>query len=387
MKLSLYISILTTLLLCSCRKDKTIAPYEPNLPVDSTNVIIDSNQLVYPVLPSSYYDYEGILYPPHFQSDQLLNLINTLNGSNQVTNEGATLGRVLFYDKQLSQNNTVSCASCHLQNKGFADGMTFSAGFNGGLTGRNSMAIVNTNYQRRFFWDERALSLEQQVLMPIQDPIEMGMDLGDLEIKLGALPYYAPLFTAAFGDSTITADRISKALSQFLQSIRSFGSKYDVGLANNFTEFTALETQGMDMFFSGDFNCNHCHTTQNFGGVTNEINGLDVTYADPGIGGISATPANQGNFKSVSLRNIELTAPYMHDGRFATLEEVIDFYSTDIQAHPYLDDRLAIDGNTGGPPKQFNFTAQEKAALVAFFKTLTDHDLISNPIYSNPFPE
>jgi len=380
------ILFLIATILLSCRKDDIIEPYVEPVPTDTTEVI-DSATLYLPTLPSVYHDYASITYPQHFDDDQLLNLINTLNGSNQITNEGATLGRVLFYDRNLSANNTVSCATCHHQDKGFSDGLAFSLGFDGGFTGRNSMAIVNTNYQRRFFWDERALSLEQQVLMPIQDPIEMGMDLVDLEEKLGQLTYYAPLFEAAFGDSVITSNRIARALSQFLQSIRSFKSKYDQGFNNNFADFTAEETMGMDMYFNGSFNCNNCHTTQNFGGVTNEINGLDLTYTDPGKGGVNGNPEDHGNFKTVTLRNIELTAPYMHDGRFQTLEEVIDFYSTDIQAHPFLDDRLAIDGTTGGPPKQFNFTPAEKAALIAFLKTLTDHELVNNPIYSNPFPE
>lgn len=369
-----------------CRKDENIGPYINPEPVDSV-IVIDSSVFYIPTLPNTIYDYESIIFTQHFNDDQLLNLLNTLISSNKVTNEGATLGRVLFYDKHLSANNTISCASCHHQDKGFSDGLAFSEGFEGGLTGRNSMAIINTNYQRRFFWDERALNLELQVLMPIQDPIEMGMDLTDLEIKLSKLTYYSTLFEAAFGDSVITSERISKAISQFMQSIRSYNSKYDQGIYNNFANFTPEETIGKDMFFSGSFNCNNCHLTQNFGGVTNEINGLDIAYEDGGIEGISGDVDDHGNFKTVTLRNIELTAPYMHDGRFETLEDVIDFYSTDIQAHPYLDDRLATNSQIGGPPKQFNFTPAQKAALIAFLKTLTDYELISNPIYSNPFPE
>lgn len=371
----------------SCLKDKTIEPYEETENSEDSVITDSEDSIQFPILPATPYDYESIQYPQHFIDDPLLNLINTLGNNNAVTNEGATLGRVLFYDKNLSANNAVSCASCHHQDKGFSDGLALSPGFEGALTGRNSMAIVNTNFQRRFFWDERANTLEQQVLMPIQDPVEMGMDLADLEIKLAGLPYYADLFTDAFGDSVITADRISLALSQFLQSIRSFKSKYDIGLATNFIYFSEEEKTGMEMYFSGNFNCNHCHTTQNFGGVTNEINGLQLNPIDNGIGGISGDADDMGKFKSVSLRNISLTAPYMHDGRFQTLEEVIDFYSTDIQAHPYLDDRLATNAQTGGPPKQFNFTDAEKLALIAFLGTLTDYDLITNPIYSDPFAQ
>lgn len=365
-------------MLIGCRKDSEITPYE--------DCVVET-PLYEPSLPSAYFDYEGVTYPQHFLDDQLLDLINTLGNFNQVTNAGATLGRVLFYDRHLSANNTISCASCHHQDKAFTDGLAFSPGFDGQFTGRSSMAVFNTNFQRRFFWDQRANSLEQQVLMPIQDPIEMGMDLADLEVKLSELPYYPQLFNAAFGDSSITSSRVARALSQFIQSIRSYRSKYDLGVQNNFADFTAEELNGKDLYFSGIFNCNNCHSTENFGGVTSEINGLTANPLDLGIGGISGNPQDAGKFKSVSLRNIELTAPYMHDGRFETLEEVFDFYDTDIQPHPYLDDRLASDGNTGGPPKQFNFTAAERSALIAFLKTLTDQTLISDRKYANPFPE
>lgn len=366
----------------SCRKDPVIAPYVPPYS-DSSDI-----EVVYePFLPDSLYDYESINYPDYFLDDPLLNLISSIGSTPQVTNEGATLGRVLFYDKQLSANNTISCASCHHQDKGFSDGKQFSVGFEGQLTSRNSMAIINTNFNRRFFWDRRASTLHGQALMPIEDPIEMGMQLSILENKLSSISYYKPLFEAAFGDTVITAQRISYALSQFMQSIRSFESKYDKGLDNNFADFTVEELQGKDMFLGGQFSCNNCHITPNFGGVSADVNGLEAQPIDLGIGAISGDYEDEGRFKTVSLRNIELTAPYMHDGRFATLEEVVQFYSTDIEAHPFLDDRLTTTNTIGGPPEQFNFTQAEVDALVAFMKTLTDWELVNNPIYSNPFPE
>lgn len=361
----------------SCRKDLVIEPVAPTV-----------EEVPYePDLPEEPYDYEGIEYPQNFLDDPLLGLFNTLNDGNQVTNEGATLGRVLFYDRNLSANNTISCASCHHQDKGFTDGVDFSVGFEGGHTGRNSMSIVNVNFQRRFFWDNRANTIENQVLMPIQDPVEMGMDLGDLVEKLSLIEYYPPLFYAAFGDSSITIETISFALAQFLKSMRSFNSKYDQGLNSNFDNFTTLEEQGRDLFTNGGFGCINCHITPNLGGVTSDINGLDSLAIDPGVGGITGDEDDMGRFKSVSLRNVELTAPYMHDGRFATLREVIEFYSTGVQPHPFLDDRLTTDFSVGGTPKILNLSDQEIDAMVAFLKTFTDWDFINNPIYSNPFPE
>lgn len=364
------------LLLLSCRKDPVISAVEPEPEIPYL-----------PSLPDQPYDYESHIYPAYFLDDPLLNLINTLDDPNQVTNDGATLGRVLFYDKQLSANNTVSCGSCHHQDKGFTDGLSFSPGFEGGLSERNSMSIINIDFQRRFFWDARANTIEEQSLMPIQHPVEMGMDLNNLIQKISGIEYYDSLFIKAFGDNEVTSERISLALGQFMKAIRSYRSKYDKGLNNGFADFTSLELDGKDIWFSGEHSCINCHTTPNFGGVIRNINGLDSIPTDPGIGGITGNPADMGKFKSVSLRNIELTAPYMHDGRFQTLEEVIDFYSTGIQPHPYLDDHLAEDFVTGGTPKVFNLTAYQKSALVAFLKTLTDWELVDDWGYSNPFPE
>jgi cytochrome c peroxidase len=221
--------------------------------------------------------------------------------------------------------------------------------------------------------------------MPIEHPVERGMNLDSLILKIGALSYYPDLFVAAYGDSLIDANRISRALAQFLKSIRSYESKYDEGLANDFADFTALELAGKDLFFSGEHSCINCHMTPNFGGVSSHINGLETVYTDQGIGLITGDEEDMGKFKTVTLRNIELTPPYMHDGRFETLEEVLDFYSTEIQPHAYLDDRLSVDFTIGGVPKDMDLTADQKAAYVAFMKTLTDWNLIENPWYSDPF--
>lgn len=363
----------------SCRKDPKIEP---------VLLVVDTGGLVpyVPTLPDSSYDYEGAEYPQHFLDDPLLGLIAGF-GSNGITNEGATLGRVLFYDKNLSANSTISCASCHHQEKGFSDGLAFSTGYEGGVTGRNSMAIVNSDFQSRMFWDRRAANVEAQVLLPIQDPIEMGMNLNNLIVKLSSLSYYPSLFEAAFGDSLITSQRISAALGQFVRSIKSYRTKYDIGFPTNFSNFTAEEELGRQLFQNGTLRCNNCHATQNFGGPFKQINGLDSIPTDLGVGGITGNSDEMGMFKTVSLRNIELTGPYMHDGRLTTLEEVIDFYSTDIQHHPNLDGRLAENYVQGGVPLQFNMTAEEKAALLAFLKTLTDWEMVNDPALSNPFPE
>ena len=319
------------------------------------------------------------------------NLDNTPN-DNPITNDGATLGRVLFYDNNLSVNNTRSCASCHLAADGFSDPLEFSIGFEGGLTPRNSMGLANARFYEngRFFWDERAATLEDQTLQPIQDPIEMGMTLDGLVSKLQALDYYPSLFENAFGDSTITSDRISRALAQFVRSMVSYESKYDVGRAaagnnnDNFSNFTNQENQGKQLFFSNRTNCSRCHETVIFVGDRPRNNGLDLVSTDNGEGGVNGNANDNGKFKAPSLRNIELTAPYMHDGRFATLEEVVEHYNSGVQAHPNLDNRLRQGGNNG-EPRRLNLSNQEKAALVAFMKTLTDNEFITDEKYSNPF--
>jgi len=376
--ISLLIAAVTII---SCRKDPRIEAYDEDLEDDNIEVASE------PLLPAEPYNYEARIFPAYFLADPLLNLLNTLNDGNQVTNEGATLGRVLFYDKNLSVNNTISCASCHHQENGFTDTQQFSEGFDGGLSERNSMAIVNINFERRFFWDTRASSIEQQVLMPIEHPLEMGMNLDDLVERIQQISYYEPLLIEAFGDSLVTLSRLARALGQFLKSIRSYESKYDQGMSNDFADFNAIELAGKDLFMSGVHSCINCHHTVNFGGVSSNINGLDAVSADPGIGGITGDEEDYGKFKTVTLRNIELTAPYMHDGRFATLDDVLNFYSTEIQPHPFLDDRLASDFSVGGPPKDLNLTTEQKTQYIAFLKTLTDWNLIANPIYSNPFEE
>lgn len=366
----------------------------------STSVLLTD-----PVLPSTPYNYSVLNLPAHFTTDAGGPLPTSINGvdntpvDNPVTDAGATLGRVLFYDVNLSSNRTVSCASCHKQNAGFSDPSVLSVGFAGGTTRRHSMTLINARYYQRgrAFWDERALTIESQVLMPFQDATEMGLTLTTLLQRINEQTYYAPLFANAFGDNTVTSDRVSKALAQFVRSIVSYGSKYDVGRAQvatpgaNFPNFTTEENNGKRLFLqpinNGGGACFGCHTTESFNNSNPgpQNNGLDaVSTTDFGAGETFPNfPLFSGRFKNSSLRNIELTAPYMHDGRFQTLEQVVEHYNSGIQAHPTLSAALT-DAN--GAPIRLNFTATQKAALVAFMKTLTDNSIATNPKWSNPFP-
>jgi cytochrome c peroxidase len=340
------------------------------------------------LLPEAFFNYANPTLPQHLLAPVIFAQDNT-PAANPVTNAGATLGRALFYDKRLSANQTISCSSCHQAEHGFSDPRRFSVGFEGGLTGRNSMGLTSAKYYLRenFFWDERAATLEDQVLQPIQNGVEMGMTLDLLVTRLSAEPFYAELFTDAFGDATVTSDRISKALAQFVRSIVSSLSKYDQGVASGFTNFTAQENQGRQIF-NGQGNCNACHGSDNFvPGNAIFNNGLENPYIDKGVGAISGLPQDEGLFKVPSLRNIELTAPYMHDGRFATLEQVVDFYSTGVVNHPNLSPALRNPpGSPGaGQPRRLNLTNAQKAALVAFLKTLTDTSVTTDEKFQDPF--
>ena len=355
-------------------------------------------------LPNEPYDYMNLNLPSHFINNvpgqplpTSVNGIDNTPADNPITNDGATLGRVLFYDKKLSANGTISCASCHKQDKGFSDDEVLSIGFDGGITGRHSMTLINSRYYQRgrFFWDERAATLEEQVLMPFQDPVEMGMTIEQVVSTVQEQEYYPELFEKAFGSTEITSDKISKALAQFVRSIVSYSSKYDQGRASstspgaNFVNFTAEENLGKNLFFqtipNGGGACFGCHTTEAFVSANPgpQNNGLDlVSTTDLGAGAVYTNPIFEGRFKTSTLRNIELTAPYMHDGRFATLEEVVEHYNSGIQAHPTLSPALTDDS---GNPVRLNFTEAEKAALVAFLKTLTDNTVSDEVKWSNPF--
>jgi cytochrome c peroxidase len=341
-----------------------------------------SQALKLPVVDANY---ANPVLPPGFRAQPVLGQDNT-PAENPVTDAGATLGRVIFYDKRLSLNQTISCSSCHQPAHGFSDPRKFSVGFNGGLTGRNSMGFTNARWYQRaaFFWDERADTLEDQVLEPIQNATEMGMTLPAVVARLSAEPFYETLFRNAFGTSTVTSERIAFALAQFIRSIVSTRTKFDAGVPVNFANFTAQENLGRQIF-NGAGNCTACHGTDNFvPGPAINNNGLENPYVDKGVGEITGRARDEGLFKVPSLRNVELTAPYMHDGRFATLEEVVEFYNSGVVAHPNLSPPLRV-GGPAGPPRRLNLASAEKAALVAFLKTLTEASLVTDEKFSDPF--
>ncbi|MEP4076942.1 cytochrome-c peroxidase [Haloferula sp.] len=360
----------------------------------------DQSQLsdVDDLLDITSYNYANPSLPANLLTAQVIAQDNTPVG-NATTDAGSYLGRVLFYDKRLSFNHTTSCSSCHLAEHGFSDPRQFSVGFEGGLTGRNSMGLTNNKFYVRenYFWDERAATLEEQVLMPIQDPVEMGMSLPLLVTRLSAEPFYAELFTDAFGTATVDSDRISRALAQFVRSIVSGETKFDEARANGFSQtLTTEEELGRQIYNGnntggGNATCSACHGTDNF--VPQNFirnNGLENPYTDQGLGAVTGQTGDNGRFKVPSLRNIELTAPYMHDGRFATLEEVVEFYNSGVVDHPNLAAQLsqpATPPSPGSPPEpmRLNLDQSEKDALVAFMKTLTDTAVVTDPKFSDPF--
>ena len=353
-------------------------------------------------LPATPYPYASVELPAHFRTPMVAGMDNT-PADNPITDAGATLGRVLFYDVALSANRTISCASCHDQTHAFADPAKLSVGFAGGHTSRNAMAVTDARFYRpgRFFWDERAATLEDQVLMPIQNATEMGLTLDELVARVGAAAYYPPLFERAFGDGTVSADRIARALAQFSRTLVSYRSRYDVAVAATgdvrmpLPGFTPEEELGKQLFL-GRAGCGGCHLFNGPpqpGPLRNQAiffidiptnNGLDATtdVADNGVGGQTAIARDLGRFKSPSLRNVALTAPYMHDGRLATLADVVEHYRHGVVAHPNLDPRLRIPG---GAPRNVDLTDAEAAALVAFMGTLTDEPLTVDPWFTDPF--
>lgn len=368
----------------ACRKEESIAADG-----SGTDLALDRSN---PSLPTTPYNYAGIVLPAYLTTPPI-NGQNNTPANNPITNQGATLGRVLFYDVNLSANNSKACASCHQQAFSFSDPLQFSTGFNGGSTTRNSMSLLNARYypNGHFFWDERAATAEAQASRPIVNPVEMGMTMPALVTKLKTISYYPQLFQNAYGTPVIDSARVVKAIAQFVRSLVAYRSKYDTGRAAfppnqnpanvNFANFTAQENQGKQLFF-GAGRCAQCHGTETFTSPAPKNNGLDLVYSDNGVGAITGNPAQNGQFKAPSIRGIEKSGPYMHDGRFATLEQVVEHYNSQVKPHPNLSPELR---NPNGTPHQLNLTTAQKAALVAFLKTLTDTGIASDVKYSNPF--
>jgi cytochrome c peroxidase len=349
MKKFLYLFIITSvILIVSCTKDT-----------------VSSNSIKGPKLLDHNYMDEDI---PGFTG--------FFTTSQSVYNESIILGRVLFYDDALSFNGKNSCGSCHLQSKGFADGKVLSDGFLNEKTDRHSMSLVNTRSGNRFFWDGRATNLNTQVLMPIANHIEMGIEDQELLLeKVRGQEYYAALFKDAYGSEEITVEGIGDALAGFVSSLVSYNTKFDQ-VQNGTAVFTGSEQRGLELFQS-TYNCSSCHGGENF---NSQWGGTDI--ANIGLDAES-TEDWSGLAKVPSLRNIAVTAPYMHDGRKATLEDVLNHYSKGIKPSPNLDWRLR-DDNTGAPVK-LNIGTEDKKDLIAFLNTLTDDRLLTDAKYSNPF--
>lgn len=323
---------------------------------------------------------------------------NCLPG-NPVTNKGATLGRVLFYDKQLSLNNAISCASCHQQQFAFGDTARQSTGVTGTPTTRHGMRLVNTRFSSevKFFWDERAASLEAQTTQPIQNHDEMGYsgtngnpDLSVLIAKLSQLPYYNTLFTYVYGDAAITEARMQSALSQFIRSIQSFDSKFDAGLSQagnitaNFPNYSALENQGKTLFIAppaqGGAGCQGCHRAPEFD--------IDPNSKNNGVIGVAGNPGgiDLTNTRAPSLRDLfnasgTLNGPLMHTGSFTTIDQVLNHYSQ-VPQNPL---NTNLDPKLAGPGGNLQLNQAQKNALIAFLRTLSGTNIYTDAKWSDPF--
>lgn len=313
------------------------------------------------------------------------------------------LGKALFYDPKMSANNSVSCASCHTQSAAFSDNARFSRGFDNRLTHRNSMPIQNLftffedgGFNNGFinngiiagptllFWDGRETDLNQMVLRPLVNHVEMGVrDVDALAAKMGEMPHYKALFEKAFLTEQATSSEMAQALAFFISRISSQNTHFDK-VQRGEAELNSEQQIGMALFFE-KYDCNSCHQVQTpsgylvLGGGFSNI-GLDKEYTDEGLAQVTKRPEDVGKFKIPSLRNVALTAPYMHDGRFETLEDVMEHYSTGVQDHPNLDERLKTADDL-----LLHITPQEKKAIIAFLHTLTDTEMVTNPIFANPF--
>ncbi len=315
---------------------------------------------------------------------------------NPIEDKAATLGRVLFYDKNLSSDGTIACASCHIQAHAFGDPSVQSPGVNG-LSARHSMRLVNPRFSREkhFFWDERAETLEDLITQPIQDHIEMGYsgtngdpNMDDLIIHLESIDHYNTLFEFAFGDTEITENRMQLALAQFIRSIQSFDSRFDEGImqvshiGEPFPNFTPQENMGKDLFINS-VGCVNCHIPPEFSITLHSQNNGVITVAGM-PGEIDLTISHPPSLRDLVNPDGSLNGPLMHDGSFTSLLDVVNHYNNipNNPANTNLDGRLT-DAN--GEPQQLNLTEDQKQELIAFLKTLTSSDIYTNEKWSNPF--
>jgi cytochrome c peroxidase len=301
---------------------------------------------------------------------------------NPMTMEGVALGRRLFYEGLLSKDNRMSCATCHMQEHGFAEERQTSQGVNLGDVGtRNAMALINLGWVRTgLFWDGRSPTLEEQALEPVRNPIEMNSNWPEVESKLNAHPEYPRLFKEAFGVSYIDSLSVAKALAQFQRTLISGNSKFDRWYNRQETMLSDQELRGFVLYTTEAADCFHCHGLGGF--ITDnqfQNNGLDETFADQGRYLVTGDPSDRGRFRTPTLRNVEMTAPYMHDGRFFTLEEVIDHYSDHVKVSSTISPSMELVGTNGA-----QLSPQQKEDLLAFLRTFTDTEFLSNPDFSDP---
>lgn len=346
----IYVMVACMIFLLSCRKDQ-----ETTLPVKPRPLTI--------AIPKGF--------------PQLI-----IPEDNPLTEEGVELGRRLFYDPILSADNSQSCSSCHKQEASFSDpGKRFSKGIHGLEGHRNAQALINLGFNLHFFWDGRAKSLEKQALEPVPNPMEMDLKWSVAAERLKNHPYYKSQFEKAFGSVPIDSGYVAKALSQFMRTMISANSRFDRRMRNEIS-LTPSELNGYVIFNTEKGDCFHCHGFDGGRLLTDNRfhnNGLDSDFPDPGLANITGQESDRGKFLTPTLRNIALTAPYMHDGRFSTLEEVVEHYNKGGKPSPTIDPLMKHVG-TG-----LNLTKQEKTDLIAFLKSLTDSTFITDKKFSAPF--
>jgi cytochrome c peroxidase len=323
--------------------------------------------------------------PLAFPQPENLPKVN-MPADNPLTVEGVKLGRHLFFDERLSGDNTQACASCHLQENNFADPRQFSIGIDGSVGNRNAMPIMNLAWQDFFFWNGRSSSLEIQALEPVENPIEMNTTWPEVIEKLEADPRYIAMFEEAFGPGPITKEKAAKAIAQYERTLVSSNAKFDKWQRGEAT-FTQLEEDGYELFNSEQGDCFHCHGDANtgnlfgsFGDLQFSNNGLDsVLTPMTGYEVVTGDTNDRGKFKVPSLRNIEYSFPYMHDGRFNTLQEVIEHYNMGGHLTYTLDPNMKAAGIGR------NWTQYQKDALIAFMKTLSDDQFLTDTTFTNPW--
>jgi cytochrome c peroxidase len=345
--------------ICACKPDQAPAP--------DITAIASFSPTPYPLHIPVWFD-RALLPPMPIPPD------------NPLTVEGVALGRKLFYDKRLSIDNSQSCGSCHQQKFGFADPNPFSKGVDGSLGDRNAMAIINLGWSHTLFWDGRRTTLEDQAHDPVVNPIEMKSNWDTVVRRLTNDSQYPVLFQKAFGTAKIDSNLVTKAIAQFERTLISLNSRYDKYIfGNDSNALNESEKRGKDIFFR-KAGCAHCHLTVLTTDDSLRNNGLDAVFRDKGLGQVTGHAGDNGKFKVTTLRNIAQTAPYMHDARFKTLEEVVFHYSNRIvRSSPNLD-KLLVFSTDRGPL----LTPEEQADLVAFLKTLTDDQFLNNPAFAAP---